>query len=70
MTEIKKIRKVAINAAVKAGKYALSRVEKIKEISRKDGINNLVTDVDKSAEKIIIDSRHKVFSHHFMYYIC
>lgn len=46
-------RKAAIDAAITAGKFIKSRLGKIKDISFKSQIN-IVTDVDKEAEDIIV----------------
>ncbi len=64
MEDLGKIKKVAVEAAVEAGKYALSRVGCIEEISYKEGVNNLVTDVDKKCEKLIIDKIKEDFPTH------
>ncbi|MCK5450154.1 MAG: inositol monophosphatase [Candidatus Omnitrophica bacterium] len=64
MSEVERMRKVAMEAALKAGKYALKRLDGVKEISQKDGVNNLVTDVDRLSEKMIIDHIHKIFPSH------
>jgi len=48
-------RKTAIEAAREAGKYIFAHIGKLKEISHKGGINNLVTDVDKASEKMIVE---------------
>jgi len=59
-----KLMKLAVRAARKAGSYALSRATTIGEISRKSGYTDLVTDVDKQCEKLIIDLiREKYPSH-------
>ncbi len=48
------IRETAEKAALKAGRYILSRRDTVKEISMKKGITDLVTDVDKKSESMII----------------
>jgi myo-inositol-1(or 4)-monophosphatase len=55
--------KVAIKAALDAGNYILSKVGKFGRISYKGRIN-LVTEVDKESEKIIINHIKKSFSDH------
>jgi len=55
--------KIAVETAVKAGIYAKRRKGKIKKISYKGDIN-LVTDVDKSCEKMIVSSLRKHFRGH------
>jgi len=54
---------IAIKAVVKAGDYAKKRKGKIKNIFYKGDIN-IVTDVDKKCENIIIDCINKYFPHH------
>lgn len=64
MTSTRKIMDVAVEAAKEAGSYAASHIDKLKEISHKDGINNLVTDVDKTSEKMIIERIKSNFPGH------
>lgn len=64
MEESAKISNVAQKAAKAAGKYLLRHLGKIKEVSSKRGITDLVTDVDKGSEKIIIDRIKKIFPEH------
>ncbi|MFC1570763.1 inositol monophosphatase family protein [Candidatus Omnitrophota bacterium] len=64
MEESARILNVAQEAAKEAGKYLLGRLGNIKEVSRKRGITDLVTDVDKGSEKIIIDRIKKSFPEH------
>lgn len=59
MTEILK---VGIEAAKAAGRFILDNFGKIKEVSSK-GDRNLATDIDKKAEKIIIDTIKRKFPH-------
>lgn len=54
----------AVEAAKEAGSYASGRIGKLKEISHKDGVNNLVTDVDKTSEKMIIGRIKNKFPDH------
>lgn len=54
MNELTKIKQVAVEAALEAGKYILTRRDTVKEISYKNGITDLVTDVDKKSESMII----------------
>jgi len=63
-SELKQIKKVAIKAARASGKYILQHVDKIKEISRKGAFTNLVTDVDKASEDMIISTVKKAFPAH------
>jgi len=47
--------KIAIEAALEAGKYLKKNVGRIRHIERKAGQEtNLVTEIDKKAEKLII----------------
>ncbi|MFH1847257.1 MAG: inositol monophosphatase family protein [Candidatus Omnitrophota bacterium] len=64
MKEFKKIKKCAIRAAKQAGDYALKHVGKIRQIEHKSGENNLVTDVDKSCERAIVEAIKKEFPNH------
>ncbi len=64
MEELKKICDVAKQAAMKAGEYALSRVAGEKVIECKSGPTDLVTDVDKKCEEIIIEYIKGTFPHH------
>ena len=54
MNEIAKMMKIAKEAAREAGSYIFDHLGKIKEVSYKSGINDLVTDVDKASEAMII----------------
>jgi len=64
MGDMTEIREVAVEAARKAGTYALSHMERIGKISHKQGYGNLVTDIDKGCENIIIDRIKKDFPSH------
>ena len=55
---------VAVSAARKAGKHAFSKMNKIKNISRKSGYTDLVTNVDRECEQIIIDLVRKEYPSH------
>lgn len=55
MEDLKEIMEIAIKAATEAGKHALKCLEGHVEISHKSGFNDLVTNADKSCEKMIID---------------
>ena len=46
MEQVMEIKQVAENAAREAGAYVAEHLNKLKDISYKGGINNLVTDVD------------------------
>lgn len=58
-----KYKKTAIEAAIKSGTFIKSSLGKIKNISYK-GAKNIVTDVDKKAEEIIIDKILSAFPDH------
>lgn len=62
--EFKQIKSLAVSVAQKAGKYALKRMGNLKEITHKEGLNNIVTDVDKKCEKMIIEEINKNFPKH------
>lgn len=64
MENLKDICEVAKQAAMKAGEYALSRVSTDKIIDHKSGMNDLVTDVDKKCEAIVIEIIKKSFPEH------
>ncbi len=56
---------VAVEAALEAGKYLKSNVGKIKTIERKGGQEtNLVTEIDKNSEQIIIGKIKKKYPDH------
>jgi myo-inositol-1(or 4)-monophosphatase len=56
---------VAVEAALEAGKYLKMNVGKIRHIERKAGQEtNLVTEIDKKSEYLIIGNIKKHFPHH------
>ncbi len=56
---------IAIEAAKEAGKFLSHSLGKIKSIERKEGQErNLVTNVDKQAEKMIVQKIHRHFPAH------
>jgi myo-inositol-1(or 4)-monophosphatase len=59
-----KIMVTAKTAAMEAGKYIFEHLGKIKEITSKSGDNDLVTDVDKSSEAIIVKTIKDAFPLH------
>lgn len=61
--ETEKIRNVLLKAAVESGRFIRRSVGKIEEISRK-GRDNIVTDVDKKAEAMIIGRILRSFPDH------
>ena len=64
MEELKRIQEVAEATARQAGEYIYSRVGRLREVSHKSGINDLVTDVDKGSESIIIERIRESFPDH------
>ncbi|MFH1305848.1 MAG: inositol monophosphatase family protein [Candidatus Omnitrophota bacterium] len=64
MDEIKRLKSLAEEAALEAGRFILGRMGKVREVFRKEGQNNLVTDVDKASEKMIIAKVRKNFPSH------
>ncbi|MGD2278536.1 MAG: inositol monophosphatase family protein [Candidatus Omnitrophota bacterium] len=60
------MKKIAVKAALEAGKYAIKRVGRLKEISQKSGRTDLVTDVDKKCEGMIVEKIKKEFPSHSM----
>lgn len=64
MDDAKRIMEAAIAAAREAGRYALSRLGSDINVSHKDGKNNLVTDVDKKSEEIVIRHIRENFPGH------
>jgi len=56
---------VAVEAALEAGKYLKMNVGKIRHIERKGGQEtNLVTEIDKKSEQLIINKIKQHFPHH------
>ncbi len=64
MEELNRITETAASAAREAGKYALRRIDDLGKIEHKEGFNNLVTDVDRTCEEIIIGRINKAFPSH------
>jgi myo-inositol-1(or 4)-monophosphatase len=62
--ELNRIKEVAVEAAKEAGQYAFSKIDSAHEVSRKKGFTDLVTEVDKKCESIIIDKIKKEFPSH------
>jgi myo-inositol-1(or 4)-monophosphatase len=57
--------KIAIETALEAGKYLKDHVGKIRQIEQKEGqAKNLVTEIDKNSEKIIIERLKTHFPNH------
>ncbi|MBD3295972.1 MAG: inositol monophosphatase [Candidatus Omnitrophica bacterium] len=55
---------VAADAAEKAGRYALDRSGNIEQIDYKGALNNLVTDVDRRSEAMIVEAIKDQFPDH------
>ena len=56
---------VAIEAALEAGKFLKMNVGKIRHIERKSGqVTNLVTEIDKKSEQLVIEKIKQHFPHH------
>ena len=64
MQNLKEIKALAIEVAIESGRHALLAKEKAVEISCKGAFNNLVTNVDKECEKIIVDKIIQKFPTH------
>ncbi|MBN1353935.1 MAG: inositol monophosphatase, partial [Candidatus Omnitrophica bacterium] len=61
-----RFKNIALKAAMEAGRYIKKSVGKIKSIRYKGEIN-VVTDIDKRAEKIIVDTiKNKCPGHDFL----
>jgi len=58
------LREVLLDATKEAGKIILQYFDGVFEINHKEGINNLVTEVDKHAETRIIEVIRDKFPHH------
>jgi len=56
--------KLAVSAAKEAGRYAADHIDKVKKIEHKGGYNNIVTDIDKKCEEIIIGKITEIFPLH------
>jgi myo-inositol-1(or 4)-monophosphatase len=61
---MEELMRVARQAAKEAGQYVLGRLGKIREISYKSGITDLVTDVDRASENIIVGKIRGSFPDH------
>ncbi len=59
---LKKCQKVALEAALKAGKFLKSKYGKFKNLDRKAD-RSLVTEADRGAEKIVVKHLRKYFPH-------
>jgi len=59
-----RIKEVAVEAAREAGEYSLKRLGSLIEIAHKTSFNDLVTDVDRKCEEIIISRIRKEFPSH------
>lgn len=59
----KDFKKTAVSAALKSGKFLKNSLGKVREISYKGAIN-IVTDIDKKSEKLIVREIKKAFPDH------
>jgi len=64
MKELDRIKRVAIKVVVDAGRYSLKRMGNHGSIDYKGSFNNLVTDVDKRCEEIIVSRINRHFPSH------
>lgn len=64
MEQLSTMSDLAEQAAREAGEHIRSRFGKIKEIAYKTGVNDPVTDVDKTSEDIIVRRIKQVFPEH------
>lgn len=64
MRVVNDLSRVAVEAAKEAGRYMVSRLGGAIEVSTKGNKNNLVTDVDKKSESMIISRIRKAFPEH------
>jgi len=53
--DLEAIQKIAVSAALDAGRYQLGRVSKTHDISSKAHANDLVTEVDTASERMIVE---------------
>lgn len=58
------IKEVAVEVVLKAGKYLKENLGKIKETKFKGSAINIVTDIDRKAEKLVINSLQRRFPEH------
>jgi myo-inositol-1(or 4)-monophosphatase len=60
------LKNTLMTAATAAGRLIQSRIHSEFRIDNKEGVNNLVTEVDHASEKLIIDTIRKDFPDHFI----
>jgi myo-inositol-1(or 4)-monophosphatase len=60
------LKNTLMTAATVAGRLIQSRIDSDFRIDNKEGVNNLVTEVDHASEKLIIDTIRKDFPDHFI----
>jgi myo-inositol-1(or 4)-monophosphatase len=60
------LKNTLMTAATVAGRLIQSRIDSEFRIDNKEGVNNLVTEVDHASEKLIIDTIRKDFPDHFI----
>ena len=64
-TEGERMLELAVEAALEAGKFLKMNIGKIRQIEYKHGEErNLVTEIDKKAEQLIIEKIRKRYAHH------
>ena len=60
------LKNTLMTAATSAGRLIQSRMNSSFRVDNKEGVNNLVTEVDHASEKLIIDIIRKEFPDHFI----
>lgn len=60
------LKNTLMTAATSAGRLIQSRMHSSFRVDNKEGVNNLVTEVDHAAEKLIIDIIRREFPDHFI----
>jgi len=60
------LKETLLQAALEAGRLMKERFNSSFRIDNKDGINNLVTEVDHAAEKVIMDTIRNAFPNHYI----
>lgn len=60
------LKNTLLTAATSAGRLIQSRMHSSFRVDNKEGVNNLVTEVDHASEKLIIDIIRKEFPDHFI----
>jgi myo-inositol-1(or 4)-monophosphatase len=60
------LQETLLQAALEAGRLMKERFNSSFRIDNKEGVNNLVTEVDHAAEKVIMDTIRNAFPNHFI----